>query len=93
MHPIYNSKKIKILSFKTSKEELIDMLKGILAISFAFSILILQGVKTPLFKFSIYFIISFSTVGLGFLIHEIAHKVTAQRYGLISEFRANNTRH
>ncbi|MFB6291793.1 MAG: site-2 protease family protein [Candidatus Nanohaloarchaea archaeon] len=33
--------------------------------------------------------ISFGTVGLGFLLHELAHKVVAQRYGLWAEFRAD----
>lgn len=31
----------------------------------------------------------FFTVGLGFLLHEIGHKLVAQHYGFISEFRAD----
>lgn len=30
------------------------------------------------------------TVGIGMLLHEIAHKYVAQRYGCNAEFRANN---
>lgn len=31
----------------------------------------------------------FFTVGLGFLLHELGHKLVAQHYGFISEFRAD----
>ena len=33
------------------------------------------------------FMVSLLTVGLGFVLHELAHKYTAQRYGCISGFR------
>jgi len=33
--------------------------------------------------------VSFVTVGVGFLLHELAHKVVAVRYGQIAEFRAD----
>ena len=36
-----------------------------------------------------FIIIFFFSVGLGFLLHEIGHKLTAQYYGYISEFRAD----
>lgn len=35
------------------------------------------------------FVVSFFTAGLGFMLHEIAHKVVAVRYGQVAEFRAN----
>jgi len=34
------------------------------------------------------FAVSLFTAGLGFLLHELAHKVVAQRYGCMAEFRA-----
>jgi len=34
------------------------------------------------------FIISLFTAGLGFLLHELAHKFVARRYGCLAEFRA-----
>lgn len=40
---------------------------------------------------AIFFIIYFFTVGLGFLLHELGHKFVAQKYGFISEFRADFT--
>ena len=33
--------------------------------------------------------VSFVTVGVGFLLHELAHKVVAIRYGQVAEFRAD----
>ncbi|MFW6285869.1 MAG: site-2 protease family protein [Nanoarchaeota archaeon] len=36
-----------------------------------------------------FIIIFFFSVGLGFLLHELAHKLIAQYYGFISEFRAD----
>ncbi|MBI4981020.1 metalloprotease [Candidatus Woesearchaeota archaeon] len=32
--------------------------------------------------------ISLLTVGIGFLLHELAHKIAAQRFGCMAEFRA-----
>ena len=74
--------------FKFSKKELIDLGKAWIAISFAFAIVI-QG-----FSFTTEFLsallISSITVGLGFLLHELAHKFLAQKYGCIAEFRSND---
>ena len=36
-------------------------------------------------------LIYFFTIGLGFLLHELGHKLVAQHYGFISEFRADFT--
>ena len=36
------------------------------------------------------FLMSGLTVGVGFLFHEMAHKIVAQKYGCFAEFRANN---
>jgi Zn-dependent protease len=35
------------------------------------------------------FLISAIAVGLGFLVHELCHKIVAQRFGLAAEFRAS----
>jgi Zn-dependent protease len=36
------------------------------------------------------FILAALTVGTGFLLHELGHKIVAQRYGCFAEFRADN---
>jgi Zn-dependent protease len=37
------------------------------------------------------FVLSLVTVGVGFLLHELAHKLVAVRYGQAAEFRADYT--
>ena len=72
---------------KFSQIEKEHLLKSWVAISFAFAVL-----NTSIFSqtFIIFFIISLLTVGLGFLLHEIAHKLVAQKYGCWAEFRADD---
>ena len=78
-------KKIKI---KTSKEEIIDLIKACIAISIAFAIALNNPFDNPLNLFFQNLLISAIAVGFGFLLHELAHKVVAQRYGCWAEFRS-----
>ena len=64
-----------------------DLLKAWIAISFAFAIFHVQ-LNSP--EFIMTFIISLITVGMAFLLHELAHKYVAQRYGCWAEFRADD---
>ena len=65
--------------------ELFDLLLSLAALAFAFSIIIGEsGVPGAEIIF-----ISAMGVGSGFLLHEMAHKVVAQRYGYEAEYRAN----
>ena len=64
-----------------------EIIKAWLAISLAFGILISRGGLSNLF---VNFFISFITVGVGFLLHELAHKYVAQKYRYFAEFRADN---
>jgi Zn-dependent protease len=59
------------------KTELVHMLISVITVSLAFSI-----------PFFISFPLVFATVGLGFLLHEIAHKITAIRFGCVAVYRA-----
>jgi len=72
---------------KFSEIEKQHLLKAWLALSFAFAILY-SSVFSP--GFMIYFVMALLTVGLGFMLHEIAHKYVAQRYGCWAEFRADD---
>ncbi|MFH1054325.1 MAG: peptidase M50 [Candidatus Woesearchaeota archaeon] len=76
---------MKIGPFNTSKKELNDIFKAWIAISLAFSLIF--GTSS-LSRFISAFIISLLTVGLGFLLHELAHKLVAQHYGCFAEFRS-----
>jgi Zn-dependent protease len=72
--------------FKTSKKEIVDLLKAWIAISLIFAIA-LNKIEFS-FEFLRLVIIAMSTAGIGFLLHELAHKVVAQRYGCFAEFRS-----
>ncbi len=70
---------------KTSNIEIRDIIKAWIAISIAFTI-----ASRTSFPYDVYsiFIISSLTVGVGFLLHELGHKIVAQRYGYFAEFRS-----
>lgn len=79
-------KGIKIGGLSTSKVEITDIVKAWVAISIAFAV-VLGGFSFSL-KFLVIMLFAAVTVGVGFLFHELAHKVVAQRYGCFAEFRA-----
>ena len=78
--------KVMLGNISTSRTELVDLIKAWLAISIAFAILL--GGSIFSFGFINVFMISSLSVGLGFIAHEMAHKVVAQHYGCFAEFRA-----
>ncbi|HWQ95930.1 MAG TPA: site-2 protease family protein [Candidatus Methylomirabilis sp.] len=83
-------------SIRTSSTEIIHVIISWLAISYAFAILLLwsksgirpsneelfSGIFNPL-------VISLFTVGISFIVHEMSHKIVAQRFGSWAEFRMN----
>ena len=86
---------IKLGKIKTSRIELVDIAKAWLAISLAFAFVLtntslIDGTISNVLslQFFTYFIIALFTAGLGFLLHELAHKFAAQKFGCVAEFRA-----
>lgn len=77
---------IRIGALSTSRTELVDLAKAWAAISVAFA-LVMNGLSFDA-RFLLAILLAGITVGLGFLLHEFAHKVVAQRYGCFAEFRA-----
>jgi len=74
--------------FKFSKIEIEHLLRAWIFVSLAFAIILQQGgILSPTFLY--YFIMAGITVGIGFLLHELAHKYFAQRYGCFAEFRSD----
>ncbi len=76
-----------------SRTELTQLTIAILALSGAFTVLYIRYsfadfVAAP-GLLGIFFLISLLAVGTGVGLHEIMHKVVAQRYGLWAEFRYN----
>ncbi len=87
MMPLKRPKQIKIGKISTSEIELRDLLKAWLAISLAFTILFTGGISFSV-NFYYFFIVASLTVGIGFLFHEMGHKLSAQHYGCFAEFRS-----
>ncbi|MEK6900503.1 MAG: metalloprotease [Nanoarchaeota archaeon] len=86
---------INIGKIKTSKVEIVDIVKAWLALSLAFTFIyagasVMNGGlgKAVSLDFVVLFLVSLVTAGLGFLLHELAHKFVAQHYGCAAEFRA-----
>lgn len=76
------------MPIQTSKTEIRHLVIAWLAIALAFTIILRRGYYISPF---IIFGISAVTVGFAFILHELAHKVVAQRYGAWSEFRMEPT--
>lgn len=71
-----------------TKNEVKDLFFAWLLISVAFAILFTGANKIFSYVFIVSFLISSLTVGIGFLVHELAHKYVAQKYKLKAEFHA-----
>lgn len=89
------NKTITLGKIRTSKVELVDIAKSWLALSLAFAFVysginLVRGNIGGIFSLSFLqlFVVSLFTAGLGFLLHELAHKFVAQKYGCAAEFRA-----
>jgi len=79
-------------TISTSVKELQDLTLAWLAVSFAFSLVLRPAFLTTSIPNLVQsFMISLLVVGTGFVLHELMHKFTAQRFGFWSEFRANYT--
>ncbi|TSC75576.1 MAG: hypothetical protein G01um101430_418 [Parcubacteria group bacterium Gr01-1014_30] len=73
-----------------SEEELIHLLHAWAAISFAFAVALSGGAQGLGPQFMPNLIVAAIAVGTAFLLHELAHKILAQRYGCWAEFRKFN---
>jgi len=83
---------------RISRREEADLFVAWMAISLSFAIIKIApyGILGPINSVDplvalIYFGISLLTVGIGFILHEMAHKFTAIRYGYWAEFRKDNS--
>ena len=71
------------MKLRTSKTEITDLLKAWIAISLAFGIILKDSIG-----FQQAILVAAFSVGLGFLLHEFAHKIAAQHYKCFAEFRS-----
>ncbi len=67
-----------------------DLLIAWLAISIAFTLIFVRG-GADIFGLIFFFALSLITVGVAFVLHELAHKFAAMRYGYWAEFQKDNT--
>lgn len=84
---------------RISRRERYDLIIAWFAISIAFSLAFTGGVgvwmgspilETTLGTYLIFLVLSMLTVGIGFVLHELAHKFTAMHFGYWAEFRKDN---
>ncbi len=79
--------------YKFSNKEVRDLLIAWVALSLAFAIFFggggrnIEALIGP--QLVVLLVVSLLTAGVAFLLHEVAHKVVAVRYGQIAEFRAD----
>jgi Zn-dependent protease len=76
---------------RISRREEFDLFVAWIAISLAFAIIFLRDVgrADPVIALT-FLALSLFTVGIGFILHEMAHKFTAIKYGFWAEFRKDN---
>jgi len=72
---------------RISRKERFDLVVAWLAISVAFSLIF---PRPDFLAYVTNLALSMVTVGVGFVLHELAHKFTAMRYGYWAEFRKDN---
>ncbi|MGC9435331.1 MAG: peptidase M50 [Methanomicrobiales archaeon] len=74
------------------KREWRDLAIGWLAVALAFAIMAVHNRGWPVepVLFLLFFGIALATVGLGFILHELAHKFTAMRFGYWAEFHKDS---
>ena len=90
---MHRTKEIRMGKIATSQTEIKDIIKAWIAVSLAFGIVqtVSPGNFLSIFlskAFYLNFVVSGLTVGIGFLLHELGHKIVAQRYGCFAEFRS-----
>lgn len=84
----------RLMLERIPRRERLDLFIAWVAISIAFSLAFISyQVKLsgdPFVNFILFLGVSLVTVGIGFILHEMAHKFTAMHYGYWAEFRKDN---
>ena len=90
---------IRVEGIRFYPDEIRDLLIAWAALGAAFSVFIFVATGRDVFPditgavfspmFARVFVVSALTVGIGFLLHELAHKVVAVRFGQVASFKAD----
>lgn len=75
---------------RISRRERYDLIIAWFAISIAFSLIFVRPGGADLERYLLFLVLSMVTVGVGFVLHELAHKFTAMHFGYWAEFRKDN---
>jgi len=76
---------------RITRREQADLFIAWIAISISFAIIFLRSIShADIFTALLFLGIALLTVGIGFVLHEMAHKFVAMRYGFWAEFRKDN---
>jgi len=75
---------------RISRRERFDLLVAWIAISIAFSLIFVRPAGATFDRYLVFLALSMVTVGVGFVLHELAHKFTAMRFGYWAEFQKDN---
>lgn len=70
-----------------TREEIKDMIIALVALTILFSLSVTRPIGWSLENLLFFAPIAFVAVGIGFILHELGHKIVAQRFGFVSEFR------
>jgi len=79
-----------MITDKIDREERKDLTIGCLALALAFTLVFIRGGWNTWTDLILIFIISVITVGAAFILHEMAHKFTAIKFGYYAAFRKDN---
>lgn len=87
---IRSERGIVVFNIRFSRDEIRDLGVAWIALGFAFALFFGGGAST-VFRpgFATLLLISLLTAGIGFLLHELAHKVVAIRFGQRAAFKAD----
>ncbi|MFO7927920.1 MAG: metalloprotease [Halobacteriota archaeon] len=90
---------IRIDGIRFYPDEIRDLAVAWIALGIAFGVFILVSTGRSVFPnivgamltplFARVFVVSMLTVGVGFLLHELAHKIVAVRFGQVASFKAD----
>jgi len=82
---------LRVAGLEFTRRELLDLAVAWVALGLAFAFFFFgRGVVLDgLFALSLSLGVSMATVGVGFLLHELAHKVVAVTFGQVAHFRAD----
>ena len=70
-----------------SREEIRDIIIAVIALTILYALSVTRPFGWSMDSLMLFIPISFVAVGIGFILHELGHKIVAQRFGFFSEFR------